>query len=189
MHADEAAWYHAVLHSAANQARTLLPTIQPLAELLLGTRPLNRKTVALRPLLERLAQRHGAALLPVTPPMPERDIYADEQIVALMLDQMIDDVARSGPNALPIRIETMVDDGMLTLRALRNAASPGHAAMPETAEPPALVHEMAGLGLRFAAAATRLLGGRIERHGTCCSHDATTLSLVAAASPAAFGTY
>jgi hypothetical protein len=46
---------------------------------------------------------------------------------------------------------------------------------------------MGGLGLRIAAAASRLLGSHIERTGACAACSTTTLVIATKADPGPFG--
>lgn len=188
------AWQEAVLDRAADQARTLLPNIQPLTELLVGRRLAPRALVALAAVLESLADRHAGTLIMPTAPTPTIVLMADEQLLGLVLDQIVDDVLRSGPAPLPIQLDIQMAGNRVTLRVIggltgcagralaesasdvfRNRAANSDGNMPDTG----------GLGLQIAAAAARLQGSRIERQGTrgCVSMT----SLVLTATPADTG--
>jgi hypothetical protein len=225
-------WYGELLDRAADQARALLPTIEPLTELLLGRRPITRTPVTLRSVLDGLARRHMATLLPITTLPRDPVLLIDEEILSLVLDQLIDDVVRSGPDALPIRIDTEVGPNSVVIRAASASADAAadHASLPtadlvqrflstapkgcggtatESSQWPAdlqnssqgatnfgdrtlvspnrVVAETGGLGLRIAAAASRLLDSHLERTGAFPASSTTTLVIATRPNPGPFG--
>lgn len=184
-------WYDAALDRAAEQARATLVAIGPLTDLITGRRLISRTTVSLRTLLEALAQRHDPAISLVTATIPDRQLYIDEQILAAILDQVVDDVARSGPNAIPILIEVELDEATVKIRTIGCSTGPVVHAARLPSDDSATSHrstvDTGGLGLRIATAAARLLGSTIERKGTCNGYCTTTVVVSAAATPTEFG--